>query len=280
MRDPTEIIPIYKRRWAERPNSTYFVPLANAYRAAGRHQRAIEVLKQGLERHPDYLGARAALAAAYHGAGLHEEAEEEARGVLAAQPENILARRLLVGCHRERGRLEEALAETKQLARLAPEDMFLQAGLEELESLLSKEAEETVSAEAPPAKASPAEPTEPEPTETLAEIYAEQGHLEEAIAVYHNLLEQEPENERFRQRFEALRGEPAASEPTLAAQESAEEALAALVDDEAAVEEIHSLFSSEPPAEPHQEDDPPANVIATLEGWLDSLERSRGSPPG
>jgi tetratricopeptide (TPR) repeat protein len=281
MRAYAEIIPIYERRLAERPDSTYFVPLANAYRAVGRHLQAVETLKQGLELHPDYLGARAALAAAYHGAGLYEEAEEEARGVLAAQPENLLARRLLIAYHRERGRLEEALDETRQLIRLAPEDMRPQAVLEELEGLLARQAEEAVATEVPPAEEPPAEPTEPEPTETLAELYAEQGYLEEAIAVYHSLLEKEPESEPLRRRLEALEAELAASkppEPVLATEEAAEEeALAALVDDDAAVEEIHGLFPSEPPEE--EEDDPTAHVIATLEGWLDSLERSGGSPP-
>ena len=287
MRDYAEIIPIYEQRWAEQPDSTYFVPLANAYRAVGRSQQAIETLKEGLERHPDYLSARGALAAAYHSAGLTTEAEEEAQRVLAAQPENLLVRRLLVACHRERGRLGEALAETRQILRLAPDDTRIQATLEELEALLDQDAKEAV-AEAPPAEPTPAEapteePTEPEPTETLAELYANQGHLEEAIAVYHSLLEKEPENERLHQRLEALQGElapPAPPEPALAAEEEApEEALAVLVDDEAAIEEIHSLFPSEQPPEPHEEDDPNAHVIATLEGWLGSLERRRGSQP-
>ena len=274
MRDYTEIIPIYEQRWAEQPNSTYFVPLANAYRAVGRSQQAVETLKEGLERHPDYLSARGALAAAYHSAGLTTEAEEEAQRVLAAQPENLLVRRLLVACHRERGRLEEALDETKQLLPLAPDDTRIQATLEELEALLDQDAKEAV-AEAPTEK-----PTEPEPTETLAELYANQGHLEEAIAVYHSLLEKEPENERFLQRLEALKGELVPSDLALVAEEEApEEALAALVDDEAAVEEIHSLFPSEQPPEPHKEDDPNAHVIATLEGWLDTLEQRRGSKP-
>ncbi|MDV2496031.1 MAG: tetratricopeptide repeat protein [bacterium] len=280
MRDYAEIIPIYEQRWAEQPDSTYFVPLANAYRAVGRSQQAVETLKEGLERHPDYLSARGALAAAYHSAGLTTEAEEEAQRVLAAQPENLLVRRLLVACHRERGRLEEALDETRQLLRLAPDDTRIQATLEELEALLDQDAKEAV-AEAPPAEPTPAEaptekPTEPEPTETLAELYANQGHLEEAIAVYHSLLEKEPENERFLQRLEALQGELVPSGLALAAPE---EALAALVDDEAAVEEIHRLFPYEQPPEPHEEDDPNAHVIATLEGWLDALEQRRGSQP-
>lgn len=284
MRDYAEIIPIYEQRWAEQPDSTYFVPLANAYRAVGRSQQAVETLKEGLERHPDYLSARGALAAAYHSAGLTTEAEEEAQRVLAAQPENLLVRRLLVACHRERGRLEEALDETRQLLRLAPDDTRIQATLEELEALLDQDAKEAV-AEAPPAEPTPAEaptekPTEPEPTETLAELYANQGHLEEAIAVYHSLLEKEPENERFLQRLEALQGELVPSGLALAAEEEAPEAaLAALVDDEAAVEEIHRLFPYEQPPEPHEEDDPNAHVIATLEGWLDALEQRRGSQP-
>ncbi|MFQ6671738.1 MAG: tetratricopeptide repeat protein, partial [Candidatus Tectimicrobiota bacterium] len=82
MSNYAEIIPIYEQRWAERPDSYYFIPLANAYRAAGQPHQAIGVLQQGLERHPDSLSGRAALAAAYLEAGLHTGAEEEAQRIL------------------------------------------------------------------------------------------------------------------------------------------------------------------------------------------------------
>jgi hypothetical protein len=50
---------------------------------------------------------------------------------------------------------------------------------------------------------------EPEPilTETMAELYAQQGHREEALRVYRILVEQSPADDRLRQRMRALEQE-------------------------------------------------------------------------
>lgn len=396
MRDFSEIIPIYERRWADEPASCYFLPLANAYRAVGQPTRAIEVLQEGLERHPELHSARAALAAAYLDAELTEEAEEEAKRVLAAQPENLFIRRLLVDCYRESGRPEEALSQMKELLEIAPEDKRLQATLQALEGYMAQEAEEVLAeGEAPveePAvveeeEASPkdfsevlaevgtpeeelgevvaeedeilledvvleeepaevveeekrppegleegleeeparepqeslagdeepleglAEPpgeeeeapaeepvgvsqeepgaegrAEPQPTATLAELYAMQGHLEDASAVYRQLLEREPDNESYRLRLEAIEAELAASEnaeerpvPEETAEQGEPEAsgLEHIVNDSDAVREIHSLF----PPEPAPEGVPREHVISSLEGWLAAIKRRSGPEP-
>jgi len=46
-----------EKRWAENPKGRNFAPLADAYRKAGELDRAIELCKSGLERHPDYVSA-------------------------------------------------------------------------------------------------------------------------------------------------------------------------------------------------------------------------------
>ena len=44
-------------RWQENPQGLTFAPLAEAYRKLREPQRALEVLAQGLARHPDYIPA-------------------------------------------------------------------------------------------------------------------------------------------------------------------------------------------------------------------------------
>ncbi len=41
-------------------------------------------------------------------------------------------------------------------------------------------------------------------TATLAELYASQGHLEQALEVYRELMANEPDDQKIRQRFEEL----------------------------------------------------------------------------
>jgi tetratricopeptide (TPR) repeat protein len=259
-----DIIPLYEKRWAEKPGSLYFLPLANAYRALGNPNKAIALLKQGLSLHPDHPSARACLALAYHEAGMTEEAQKEAQEVLARRPDNLLARRLLAECYRAAGRVEDALAELKQLLELAPQDERIAQALESLEQEVAKEAAEIEAEERPAQKEAPL--TDLEPTEELAELYLSQGLLDDALAVYRALHAQDPTNERLQKQIEALEVQKAARPP--------DEPLEALVEDIQAVEEIQDLFSAEP--EPPKET-PEARVISTLEEWLKVLERRQKS---
>ena len=59
--DPRARIPALEERLAADPRSPMFLPLAEAYRAAGRRPDAERVLRDGLLRHPGHHSARAAL---------------------------------------------------------------------------------------------------------------------------------------------------------------------------------------------------------------------------
>lgn len=48
-------------RYAENPDGRYFAPLADAYRKAGRVDDALQLVRRGLEKHPDYLSAHIVL---------------------------------------------------------------------------------------------------------------------------------------------------------------------------------------------------------------------------
>ena len=48
-------------RWRENPQGLTFAPLAEAYRKLKDPARALEILRPGLERHPDYIPANIVL---------------------------------------------------------------------------------------------------------------------------------------------------------------------------------------------------------------------------
>lgn len=278
MRDYSDIIPIYEQRWADKPDSYYFLPLANAYRAVGQPDRAIEVLSKGLERHPDYHSGRAALAVAYLDAELHEEAIEEAKSVLAAQPENLLTRRLLVECYREAGQVEEALAEMKHLLELAPADDRLQGALQAMEGYLAEEAEEAVAeAEAPAEESALAEVEEVVPIEDFAEVLEEmeeepaEAAQEDEEPRAEDLVEEEPQPEEPpKAEVEVEEGEPV----EVAAEEEPpeEEPQEAVLEEEREEPHLEAVDEEAPPEEELPAEELPAEEL--LEEPTAPAERS------
>jgi len=95
--------------WSDRdPDGRAFVPLVDAYRRAGDFRQAIELLSQGLERHPDFASAHAAAARLYLEKGLVEEAEIAARKVLKLDEDNVMGLEFLAGALEQRGASDEA----------------------------------------------------------------------------------------------------------------------------------------------------------------------------
>jgi tetratricopeptide (TPR) repeat protein len=112
---------------------------------------------------------------------------------------------------------------------------------------------EKESVEAPP---TPGEPVrEPEaqtnvPTATLGELYASQGHLEEALKVYRQLLASQPSDPKLRQRVEEL---------TILVQ---------------AKSEAPAPPSSQPEGVSEGDERAVTETIHKLEGWLAAIRRS------
>jgi tetratricopeptide (TPR) repeat protein len=95
-------------RWAENPDGRYFAPLADAYRKAGRVDDAIQVVTQGLVKHPDYLSAHIVLGRC------HLEKKDDAQAgsafekVLSLDAENIIALKSLAEIAERTGRPDDA----------------------------------------------------------------------------------------------------------------------------------------------------------------------------
>ncbi len=80
-----------ERRYAENPHGYSFAPLAEAYRKSTDHSRALDVLKRGLELHPDYVPASIVLGRVHLDLGDDSSAELAFSHVLTLDPENVIA---------------------------------------------------------------------------------------------------------------------------------------------------------------------------------------------
>jgi tetratricopeptide (TPR) repeat protein len=97
-----------RRRVQADPTSIAFAALAEEYRRAGQYEDAVEVCRNGLNRHPQYLSARVTLGRALIELNQLDEARMELQQVLSIAPENLAAIRALAETEARSG---EAAAE-------------------------------------------------------------------------------------------------------------------------------------------------------------------------
>jgi tetratricopeptide (TPR) repeat protein len=101
--------------YADNPGGRVFVHLAEAYRKAGEHERAREVLAAGLSRHPDAASGHVVLGRVLADLGDHEEATAAYRRVLELDGGNLVALHALADLARDAGETEEARAQYGEL---------------------------------------------------------------------------------------------------------------------------------------------------------------------
>ncbi len=208
--------------------SRLFVPLAEEYIQSGLLDEAISVLREGLNHHPNYLGARVSLGKVLLKKGLISEAVEEFEKVVTVSPDNLVAHKHLAHLYRELGRTRESIAACETILVFSPKDMEAAAMLTELlspvapvegrpsplpESSIPTEFPEGAAEEAPidfSGEWEVVEPVEPEPpeevfeTETMADLYVRQGEGDRGAAIYRRILENDPSNDRVRSKLTDL----------------------------------------------------------------------------
>ena len=123
----------YLKKYQEDPTSRIFAPLAEAYRKAGLADEAIEIAREGLRVHPNFVGGRVALGRALFDKQLFEEVIEELRPVVTDVPDNLVAQRLVAESCLMVGRVAEALGAYKMLLYFAPQDQETAKIVQELE---------------------------------------------------------------------------------------------------------------------------------------------------
>ena len=121
-----------ERRYAENPDGRYFAPLADAYRKAGQVDRALELVRAGIEKHADYLSAHIVL-----GRCLLDKKDDEGAGqafqrVLTLDSENIIALKSLAEIEERKGDLVQARQWLQQLLHIDPMNADAEADLTRL----------------------------------------------------------------------------------------------------------------------------------------------------
>lgn len=232
-----------RSRWSRDATSRAFLPLAEEYRRLGRLPEAEKVIREGLQKHPNYHSARVLLGRTLLELDRVDEAAAEFRAVLEAEPQNLLAGRLLAGIYRSRGNWSEALETYRRLQNFYPDDAEVRTQVYQLERGPEPAEEGPGTARhraAPPADDALA-------TNTLAEIYLRQGLVDRALAVYEAMLHSDPDNQAVRRRIDEILG----SRTALPAQGA-------------------PLPAAGPAAAPG---DPRRRLIAGLQSWLIAIQK-------
>lgn len=124
----------YLKKYQDDPSSRVFAPLAEAYRKAGLVDEAIEIAREGLRVHPQFVGGRVALARALFDQDRFEEVAQELSVVVQEAPDNLVAQRLFGESCLMLGRIAEALGAYKMLLFFSPHDPETAQIVHELES--------------------------------------------------------------------------------------------------------------------------------------------------
>ncbi len=124
----------YLKKYQEDPTSRIFAPLAEAYRKAGLVDEAIEIAREGLRVHPNFVGGRVALARALFEKRNYEEVVDGLAVVVREVPDNLVAQRLLAESSLMLGRVAEALSAYKMLLYFNPTDPETARVVAELEA--------------------------------------------------------------------------------------------------------------------------------------------------
>ncbi len=124
-------------RWRENPHGLTFAPLAEAYRKLREPARALEVLAEGLGRHPDYIPASIVLGRCHLDLGQRAEAESAFRRVLELDDENAIALRALADLAEQDGRLAEAAGRLQELLSVDRSNEDPRAQLARIEAALA-----------------------------------------------------------------------------------------------------------------------------------------------
>lgn len=125
--------PAQVRAWSEEvardPGTLAFLPLAEAYRQAGRRDAALRLCLRGLERNPTNVEAHYLLGLLYREGGEPVKAFDEWDMALSLDPEHAGARREIGLVCAERGEWGSALRHLERAAASAPADEDVQGAL-------------------------------------------------------------------------------------------------------------------------------------------------------
>jgi len=124
----------YLKRYQEDPSSRVFAPLSEAYRKAGLLDEAIDICRDGLRVHPNFIGGRVALARAFFDKRFYADVVKELEPVVMDAPDNLVAQRLLADSYLILGQIAQSLNAYKVLLYFSPKDDELAQLVKEIET--------------------------------------------------------------------------------------------------------------------------------------------------
>jgi tetratricopeptide (TPR) repeat protein len=122
----------FEEQFRNQPESLVFARLADAYRKSGDSVRALEILEEGILRHPDYLSAHIVRARTFRDLGQVEEAQAAFERVIDIDAQNLVAIRGLAEIARDSGDRESEIAWLERLDAADPQGDESAARLAEL----------------------------------------------------------------------------------------------------------------------------------------------------
>ena len=133
-RETDEQILKYQQLYMEGSQSRVFAPLAEAYRQRGRMKEALHICKNGIKRHPNFIGAHVILGRIYLDSQKEQEACQCFIKAIQLAPENLLAHSLLARCWLRLKQPQKALKSLKTILFLNPRNEQIQKAINQLES--------------------------------------------------------------------------------------------------------------------------------------------------
>ncbi|MBW2621448.1 MAG: tetratricopeptide repeat protein [Deltaproteobacteria bacterium] len=175
------------------PSSPALLDLSRAYLAQNQPESSARLAQEILSAHPGHLDAVLLAAQA-----LLEQNRMEAATEILEQASSRLEEMALI--FRELASLFETVGDTEQAARVRDASLAL---------IAEKEADGTEEADLEASEGTGVTLEGPVPTETLARLYLDQGSVEKALEIYHQILEANPDNDGIRERIAEIEELPA-----------------------------------------------------------------------
>ena len=174
--------------WRERlfhtPDSTCFAYVAYLMMENRMYEDAFEILMKGIETNPDYIPGLITLGIYFFKKEEFEKAKDIFLKVVSKDFENIRAYEYLLKIYEKLNDKESLLKTSETLSILDPYN-------KEAREYLARRVSHTI----------------PVPTVAMAELYEAQGHYDEALKIYKEILKKEPQNEEIKKRIEKIEKE-------------------------------------------------------------------------
>jgi hypothetical protein len=161
-----------ERRYAENPQGLTFAPLAEVHRKNGEVTRALELLRAGLELHPNYIPASIVLGRCHWDLGDLPAAEAAFAHVLRLDDENVIALKSLADINERLERFGEAQRWLNRLISVDRSNEEARQQLARIETSKQKPAAPVSASRPEPEAAPPAEAKPAALPERISEITA------------------------------------------------------------------------------------------------------------